>query len=133
MCIRDRHWENIYNTKKIDGVSWFQEVPTDSLKLIQRVSKNNHDKIIDIGCGKGFLADNLVQLGYSNISLLDISKNALGEVKARLGINNINYIDSSVLDFKSNEKFNIWHDRAVFHFLIDHHCLLYTSPSPRDS
>ena len=116
-----QHWENIYNTKKIDGVSWFQEVPTDSLKLILKVSKNNHDKIIDIGCGKGFLVDNLVQLGYSNISLLDISKNALDEVKARLGINNINYVDSSVLDFKSNEKFNIWHDRAVFHFLTDHH------------
>ena len=48
-----QHWENIYNTKKIDGVSWYQEVPADSLKLIQKVSKNNYDKIIDIGCGPG--------------------------------------------------------------------------------
>jgi predicted TPR repeat methyltransferase len=116
-----QHWENIYNTKKIDGVSWYQEVPEDSLKMIQKVSKNNQDKIIDIGCGKGFLADNLLRLGYSNISLLDISKNALDEVKARLGFNKVNYIDSNILDFKSNKKFDIWHDRAVFHFLTNDH------------
>ena len=54
------HWENIYKTKKIDGVSWFQKSPTESLELIEKYSSNNSDKIIDIGCGKSFLADNLL-------------------------------------------------------------------------
>ena len=78
------HWENIYQTKKIDGVSWYQETPSESIELIKKFSTTNSDKIIDIGCGKGFLADNLLKLNYENITLVDISKNALKEVKERL-------------------------------------------------
>ena len=113
------HWENIYKTKEIDGVSWYQETPTDSLNLIKRFSNNKKDKIIDIGCGKGFLVDNLININYQNITLIDISANALEEVKTRVNNENVNYIESNVLDFLTESKFDIWHDRAVFHFITD--------------
>ena len=113
------HWENIYKSKEIDGVSWYQETPTDSLNLIKRFSKNKKDKIIDVGCGKGFLVDNLIDSNYRNITLVDISANALEEVKMRVKNENVNYIESNVLDFSIDSKFDIWHDRAVFHFITD--------------
>ena len=75
---KKKHWENIYQkTKKIDGVSWYQETPNESIELIKEFSTSNSDTIIDIGCGKGFLADNLLKLNYENITLVDISLNAL--------------------------------------------------------
>ena len=111
------HWENIYKTKKIDEVSWFEETPFDSLKLINKFSKNNSVNIIDIGCGKSFLADNLLNLKYRNISLVDISLNALNEVKNRLKDESINFIETDILNFKSKKTYDIWHDRAVFHFI----------------
>ena len=86
-----QHWENIYKTKEIDGVSWYQETPTDSLNLIEKFSNNKKDKIIDIGCGKGFLVDNLIESNYQNITLVDISANALEEVKTRVKNENVNY------------------------------------------
>ena len=113
------HWENIYKTKEIDGVSWYQETPTDSLNLIKRFSNNKKDKIIDIGCGKGFLVDNLININYQNITLVDISANALEEVKTRVKNDNVNYIESNVLDFSTETNFDIWHDRAVFNFITD--------------
>lgn len=114
-----RHWENIYDTKEIDGVSWYQDTPTDSINLIKRFSNNKKDKIIDVGCGKGFLVDNLIDSNYQNITLVDISANALEEVKTRVKNGNVNYIESNVLDFSIDSKFDIWHDRAVFHFITD--------------
>ena len=113
------HWENIYKTKKIDGVSWFQETPLESLELIEKYSSNNSGKIIDIGCGKSFLADNLLELNYNDISLVDISSNALTEVKERLKNKSLNFIETDILNFKSNYKYDIWHDRAVFHFITE--------------
>ena len=113
------HWENIYKTKKIDGVSWFQETPLESLELIEKYSSNNSDKIIDIGCGKSFLADTLLKLNYENITLVDISLNALKEVKERLNNESLNFIESDVLNLKLEQTFDIWHDRAVFHFITE--------------
>ena len=113
------HWENIYKTKKIDGVSWFQETPYESIDLIQKFSTTNSDKIIDIGCGKGFLADNLLKLNYENITLVDISLNALKEVKERLNNERLKFIETDVLNLKLEQSFDIWHDRAVFHFITE--------------
>ena len=79
-----KHWENIYQKKEIDGVSWYQKIPSESLQLIKKHSILNSDKIIDIGCGKSFLADNLLELNYTNISLLDISSNALFPISTAL-------------------------------------------------
>ena len=114
-----KHWENIYQKKEIDGVSWYQKVPIESLQLIKKYSISNSDKIIDIGCGKSFLADNLLELNYTNISLIDISSNALKEVKERLQNKSLNFIETDILNFNSNDKYDIWHDRAVFHFITN--------------
>ena len=114
-----KHWENIYQKKEIDGVSWYQKVPIESLQLIKKYSISNSDKIIDIGCGKSFLADNLLELNYTDISLVDISSNALKEVKDRLQNKSLNFIETDILNFNSNDKYDIWHDRAVFHFIIN--------------
>ena len=114
-----KHWENIYQKKEIDGVSWYQKVPIESLQLIKKYSISNSDKIIDIGCGKSFLVDNLLELNYTDISLVDISSNALKEVKDRLQNKSLNFIETDILNFNSNDKYDIWHDRAVFHFITD--------------
>ena len=114
-----KHWENIYQKKEIDGVSWYQKVPVESLQLIKKYSISNSDKIIDIGCGKSFLADNLLELNYTDISLVDISSNALKEVKDRLQNKSLNFIEADILNFNSNDKYDIWHDRAVFHFITN--------------
>lgn len=114
-----KHWENIYQKKEIDGVSWYQKIPSESLQLIKKYSLSNSDKIIDIGCGKSFLADNLLELNYTNISLVDISSNALKEVKERLQNKSLNFVETDILNFNSNDKYDIWHDRAVFHFITD--------------
>jgi len=113
------HWENIYLKKEIDGVSWYQKIPSESIQLIEKYSVSNSDKIIDIGCGKSFLADNLLELNYNNITLVDISSNALKEVKVRLKNKSLNFIEADILNFNSNDKYDIWHDRAVFHFITD--------------
>ena len=116
---KKKHWENIYQTKNIDGVSWYQKTPYESIELIQKFSTTNLDKIIDIGCGKGFLADNLLKLNYENITLVDISLNALKEVKERLNNKSLNFIETDVLNLKLEQTFDIWHDRAVFHFITE--------------
>ena len=114
-----KHWENIYQKKEIDRVSWYQKVPIESLQLIKKYSISNSDKIIDIGCGKSFLADNLIELNFTEITLVDISSNALKEVKERLQNKSVNFIETDILNFNSNDKYDIWHDRAVFHFITD--------------
>ena len=118
-CKFKSHWEHIYETKKIDGVSWYQKNPSESIELIEKFSTKNSDKIIDIGCGKGFLADNLLKLNYENITLVDISLNALKEVKERLNNESLNFIETDVLNLKLEQTFDIWHDRAVFHFITE--------------
>ena len=114
---KKKHWENIYQTKNIDGVSWYQETPYESIELIKKFSTTDSDMIIDIGCGKSFLADNLLKLNYKNITLVDISLNALKEVKERLNNKSLNFIETDVLNLKLERTFDIWHDRAVFHFI----------------
>ena len=114
-----KHWEKIYETKTIDGVSWYEKTPHQSIKLIQKYSDKNSDKIIDVGCGKSFLADNLLKLNYENITLVDISLNALNEVKSRLKKEYLNFIETNILNFNSENGYDIWHDRAVFHFITD--------------
>lgn len=115
------HWEKIYSTKEIDGVSWYQETPTTSLNIIDSLKLNLNTSIIDIGAGKSFLADNLLDLGYNDITILDISRNALNEVTRRVEKKNhkIKCIESNVIDLSSDQKYDVWHDRAVFHFITN--------------
>jgi len=110
------HWENIYNSKTDNEVSWFQEHPETSLNLIKKYGESQQS-IIDIGGGNSKLTYQLVQNGFDNITLLDISKRALERNLERLPNANINVIEKNILDLKLNEQVHIWHDRAVFHFL----------------
>jgi len=115
------HWENIYSTKEINGVSWYQETPTTALNIFNSLQLNSDASIIDIGAGKSFLVDNLLELGYNDITILDISGNALNEVKERVEKKrfSIKCIESNVTDLSFEQKYDVWHDRAVFHFITN--------------
>lgn len=116
-----QHWETIYSEKQPKEVSWTQEYPTLSLELIQNTKQPKSARIIDVGGGESILVDHLLQLGYQNIAVLDVSENALKRSQLRLGeiSKNIEWIVSEITDFHSDKKYDIWHDRAVFHFLTD--------------
>ena len=115
-----KHWETVYETKSPEQVSWTQEIPKTSLDFIQSFDLHKTAKIIDVGGGDSKLVDFLLEQGFENISVLDISKAALERAKKRLGKNadKINWIESDILDFKPNENYDVWHDRAAFHFLV---------------
>jgi len=118
---RKNHWENIYSTKQLNEVSWYQPTPETSLKFIKALNIPKTASIIDIGGGDSFLADNLLQLGYQNITVLDISKKAIERAKLRLGkqSKNVKWIQADASDFNPIETYDVWHDRAAFHFLTD--------------
>ena len=119
--VRKSHWENIYSTKSLNEVSWHEPKPDNSIKLIEKYAVDKNVAIIDIGGGDSYLADNLIALGYSNITVLDISETAIEKAKIRLGenANKIKWIVSDITSFEPTEKYDIWHDRAVFHFLTN--------------
>jgi len=116
---RQKHWENIYQTKQINEVSWFQATPETSLDFIRQFNLSITAKIIDIGGGDSFLVDHLLELGYKDITVLDISEGALDRAKQRLGdrAKIIKWIVADAATFKPTEKYDFWHDRATFHFL----------------
>jgi len=112
------HWEKIYDEKNEDEVSWFQKETNESLKMILSAGIEN-PKIIDVGSGRSKLLKNLIEIGYNDLTYLDISEAALKKSKEFLGEQSykVRWISKDVLSFKTDEKFDIWHDRAVFHFL----------------
>ena len=118
---RKNHWENIYDSKQLDEVSWYQPKPKTSLDLIISCKPAREANIIDIGGGDSFLVDNLIEQGFSNISVLDISKKAIERAQKRLSnlSKKVNWIASDITDFETNFQFDIWHDRAAFHFLTE--------------
>ncbi|MBO6515540.1 MAG: class I SAM-dependent methyltransferase [Bacteroidia bacterium] len=118
---RKQHWEHIYKTKPLHEVSWYQPTPEASLRLIINASKSKSDRIIDVGGGDSFLVDHLLDEGYTNLTVLDISKAAIERAKERLGSKSdqINWIVSDITQFSSDAQYDIWHDRAAFHFLTE--------------
>lgn len=115
------HWENVYQTKGPDQVSWTQDKPSTSLNYIESFKLNKSASIIDIGGGDSKLVDYLLELGYTDITVLDISATSIEKAKTRLGKNasKINWIVSDILEFVPTRKYDIWHDRAAFHFLTE--------------
>ncbi|WP_306567930.1 class I SAM-dependent methyltransferase [Flavobacterium lindanitolerans] len=113
------HWEAVYQNKGPKEVSWTQEIPKTSLNFIHSFNLDKSAKIIDIGGGDSKLVDFLLDEGFENISVLDISAKALEKAKLRLGNRSekVNWIVSDILDFKPDTAFDVWHDRAAFHFL----------------
>lgn len=118
---RKKHWENIYQTKELKDVSWFQPTPKTSLDFFKQFNVPKTAKIIDIGGGDSLLVDYLLDLAYENISVLDISAAAIDRAKQRLGerAKNITWIIADAATFKPTEKYDFWHDRAAFHFLTN--------------
>ena len=116
---RKKHWETVYETKNPDQVSWTQETPKTSLEFIHSFGLKKTAKIIDIGGGDSKLVDYLIDEGFENITVLDISAKSLEKAKARLGkkANKVNWIVSDITEFEPNMTFDVWHDRATFHFL----------------
>ena len=116
---RKKHWETVYETKSPDEVSWTQEIPKTSLAIIDSFGLDQSAKIIDIGGGDSKLVDHLLNQGYTNITILDISEKALEKAKLRLGekAKMITWIVSDILEFEPADTYNVWHDRAAFHFL----------------
>lgn len=116
---RKNHWETVYETKSPDQVSWTQEIPKTSLAFIHSFNLDKKAKIIDIGGGDSKLVDFLLDEGYENITVLDISEKAIEKAKERLGVkaNKVNWIVSDIIEFVPKETYDVWHDRAAFHFL----------------
>lgn len=113
------HWEAVYETKTADQVSWTQQVPKTSLEFIHSFNLPRTAKIIDVGGGDSRLVDFLLAEGFENITVLDISSKALEKAKQRLGeqAGKVNWIVSDIMEFEPDTNFDIWHDRATFHFL----------------
>ncbi|MCZ2223594.1 MAG: nodulation S family protein [Chitinophagales bacterium] len=118
---RKKHWENIYQTKQLNEVSWYQPTPQTSINFIEQFNLPKSANIIDVGGGDSFLVDYLIDNNYQNITVLDISEAAIERVKKRLGNNakKVNWIVSDIVQFNTTEKFDFWHDRAAFHFLTE--------------
>lgn len=114
-----QHWENIYDKKPLTDVSWYEPVSETSLSFIEELHLSKNAVIIDIGGGDSFLAEDLLKKGYTNLSVLDISGKSLERAKVRLGksANKIHWSESNILDFRPAQQYDLWHDRAAFHFI----------------
>ncbi|MFM7016062.1 MAG: class I SAM-dependent methyltransferase [Bacteroidota bacterium] len=118
---RKKHWETIYQTKELKDVSWFQPNPATSLDFFKQFSVPFNASIIDIGGGDSYLVDHLLEMGYEDITVLDISEAAIERAKQRLGSKSkkVKWIVADAASFKPTRKYDFWHDRAAFHFLTD--------------
>ena len=116
------HWEHIYKTKNHKQVGWYQESPDISIELLSKINAQPTQSIIDVGCGASVLVDKLLEQGYKNITLLDLSEKALSSIKSRLAEKGDipHYLSKDITNnIEFNNSFDIWHDRAVFHFLTN--------------
>jgi hypothetical protein len=118
---RKQHWEGVYRQKSEDQVSWFQPRPEVSLELIRAAGAQKTDALIDVGGGASRLVDCLLAAGHTDISVLDIAEHALQKARARLGnaAPQVHWIAADIVQWQPSRKYRFWHDRAVFHFLID--------------
>ncbi len=116
-------WDKVYESKAEDAVSWYQEIPLISLEQILSLKLPTTTEIVDIGGGRSKLAENLFLHGYKNITVLDISSIAIEKLnlsfKKNIPDHKIETINSNVIETKFPKHYDIWHDRAVFHFLTN--------------
>jgi SAM-dependent methyltransferase len=117
---RRQHWETIYGTKPVTDVSWFEAEPQVSLELIEKVSPTR-GSVIDVGGGASRLVDRLLDADFQRVAVVDISATALDHAKTRLGAPaaKVQWIVGDVTEIEELGSFDVWHDRAVFHFLTD--------------
>jgi ubiquinone/menaquinone biosynthesis C-methylase UbiE len=115
------HWEHVYQTKASAEVSWFQDRPRISLRLIGNTGIQRSQSIIDVGGGASILVDELLNAEFRHVAVLDISSAALEQSRKRLGPQaaGVEWFDSDVTQFTASHRYDLWHDRAVFHFLTE--------------
>ena len=118
---KKNHWDLVYQNKDFKDTSWFQDVPSTSIAFLESLKLNKSAKIIDVGGGESRFVNYLLDKGFENISVLDISATAIEKKKQELGSKSakITWIVSDVVDFKPTQTYDFWHDRATFHFLTD--------------
>jgi hypothetical protein len=115
------HWDHIYSTGTPAARSWYEREPTRSLRLIEMTAGDPSAAIIDLGAGTSMLVDRLLDAGFPDVTVLDISAHALEEVGRRLGprASSVRFIPHDVLSWQPGRQYQVWHDRAVFHFLTE--------------
>lgn len=118
---RQNHWDDVYTKKKEDEVSWFQESPAPSIDLLELVGAGQKSMVIDVGGGASRLVDHLVLQGFSAVTVLDLSSKALDSAKARLGESSslVEWIAADATSWEPPKTYDVWHDRAAFHFLTE--------------
>ncbi|MFD0862921.1 class I SAM-dependent methyltransferase [Sungkyunkwania multivorans] len=118
---RKQHWEHIYSTKSLHEVSWYQPTPEITLNFFQQLDIPLKSNIIDVGGGDSSLVDHLLDIGYRNLTVLDISEVAIEKAKQRLGerADLVNWLVTDIADFMPEDTYEVWHDRAAFHFLTE--------------
>ena len=115
------HWEGVYGRRALDEVSWYQARPEKSLDLIRASGVGPEAPIIDVGAGASFLVDELLSTGFRDVTVLDISSEVLLKLRERLGrrAERVTLVQADVRAFRPTRRYAVWHDRAVFHFLVD--------------
>ena len=116
---RQRHWDAAYTARGTTGVSWYQPEPRLSLELIDALRVPRDTAVIDVGGGASFLADRLHERGFDDLTVLDVSESALDELRGRFGDAPIHLLCEDVLEWQPARRYGLWHDRAVFHFLVE--------------
>lgn len=118
---RAGYWDNVYDTKGEDGVSWYQAEPTVTLELLAELDVDRSASIIDVGGGASVVVDHFLERDYSDVSVLDVSKVALADTRLRLGASadRVHWLHRDIFEWTPERRFDLWHDRAVFHFLIE--------------
>jgi hypothetical protein len=115
-----RHWDGAYRTRGVEAVSWYQPEPVTSLELIRLLDVDPSEPVIDVGGGASLLVDRLMESGFGDLSVLDVSEVALDECRRRLkGYSQVRFIQEDILAWRPSRRFGLWHDRAVFHFLTN--------------
>ncbi len=113
------HWNGVYSSKADDDTSWYEPVPTDSLAMLERLDVDISQSVIDVGGGTSTLVDSLRGRGHRDLAVLDVSAKALSRSRERLGrdADTIGWIVADLVDWTPTRQYDVWHDRAVFHFL----------------
>ena len=112
-------WDAAYAQRGVEGVSWYQPVPAVPLELIEALGVPRTAAVIDVGGGASLLADKLVRRGFSDVTVLDIASSALDATRQRIGARaSVSFVQADLLTWRPSRRYDLWHDRAVFHFLV---------------
>jgi trans-aconitate methyltransferase len=111
------HWNHVYESRESDALSWFEPEPTTSLELLDELAIVPDDAVLDIGAGESLLVDRLTARGFHDLTILDLSATALAVTLARVGPHVVTAIDADVTTWRPARRYDVWHDRAVLHFI----------------